>query len=413
MGPCVLFDKSFLQSLSLDEAVLFDNFFLCNIAPLFFVETLADLEKAVREGRTPEDEVGIIASKTPELHAEPNATHGNLCLGELLGHRVPMTGQIILSGGYAVKAGDKTGFVHEPSREVEAMSRWRNREFLEVERQFARTWRSAISEMDFEGTLQMLNAVGIRPQSCKTLEQAKGLAEAVFAGTDRHFERMKLAIELLHIPERYRGAVFERWKNSGYRPLVTFAPYAAHVCTVELFFYIATAAELLSAQRVTNKIDLAYIYYVPFCTIFVSSDNIHRRCVPLFMRDDQQFIWGLDLKASLKSVDEAFSKLPQAELEKGLFHVASRPPNEATLIVELFDRFCPGWRKSSIELPLSPELNSSLAEQVSKMAEARRLSPAEIDFDVSDTDAVTMKMRLHKKRGKYWQLPKDLKRADE
>jgi len=36
MGPCVLFDKSFLQSLSLDEAVLFDNFFLCNIAPLFF-----------------------------------------------------------------------------------------------------------------------------------------------------------------------------------------------------------------------------------------------------------------------------------------------------------------------------------------------------------------------------------------
>ena len=28
MGPMILFDKSFLQSLSLDESVLFDNFFL-------------------------------------------------------------------------------------------------------------------------------------------------------------------------------------------------------------------------------------------------------------------------------------------------------------------------------------------------------------------------------------------------
>ena len=46
MGPIALFDKSFLQSLSLDEAVWFDAFYMPVICPIFFVESLADLAKA-------------------------------------------------------------------------------------------------------------------------------------------------------------------------------------------------------------------------------------------------------------------------------------------------------------------------------------------------------------------------------
>jgi hypothetical protein len=39
--------KSSFESLNLDEAML-DNFYMSNITPLFFVECLADLEKAIR-----------------------------------------------------------------------------------------------------------------------------------------------------------------------------------------------------------------------------------------------------------------------------------------------------------------------------------------------------------------------------
>ena len=114
MGPITLFDKSFLQSLNLNEAVLFDNFFLTNIAPLFFVETLADLEKAVREGRTPEQEVGIIASKTPEVHSSPNFFHGGLCISNLMGSDCPMDGRIVRS-----KIGSATIYELRKAREVE------------------------------------------------------------------------------------------------------------------------------------------------------------------------------------------------------------------------------------------------------------------------------------------------------
>jgi hypothetical protein len=66
MGPNTIFDKSFLQGLKVDESVWFDQHYTAIITPLFFVETLADLEKAVGEGHSPEDEVGHIANKTPE-----------------------------------------------------------------------------------------------------------------------------------------------------------------------------------------------------------------------------------------------------------------------------------------------------------------------------------------------------------
>jgi ATP dependent DNA ligase C terminal region len=46
-GPILIFDKSTLQALKPDLANWMDNFFMSNIAPRFFIETLADLEKEV------------------------------------------------------------------------------------------------------------------------------------------------------------------------------------------------------------------------------------------------------------------------------------------------------------------------------------------------------------------------------
>jgi hypothetical protein len=57
-GPIIIFDKSALESLNVDEALWLDNFFLSNITPLLFVETLADVQKQVARGRTPEQVVG-------------------------------------------------------------------------------------------------------------------------------------------------------------------------------------------------------------------------------------------------------------------------------------------------------------------------------------------------------------------
>ena len=41
-GPYLIFDKSSLESLNFDEAVMLDNFYSSVITPVFFVECLAD-----------------------------------------------------------------------------------------------------------------------------------------------------------------------------------------------------------------------------------------------------------------------------------------------------------------------------------------------------------------------------------
>ena len=75
MEPMLIFDKSFLESLNPDEAAWLDNFFRTCITPLFFIETLADLEKEVRRGRTPEQVVGSLAYKTPDMNSHVSPHH--------------------------------------------------------------------------------------------------------------------------------------------------------------------------------------------------------------------------------------------------------------------------------------------------------------------------------------------------
>ena len=58
LGAIIIFDKSELQSLSVDESCWLDNFFLHNITQLFYIETLADLEKELKSVKTHEKKVG-------------------------------------------------------------------------------------------------------------------------------------------------------------------------------------------------------------------------------------------------------------------------------------------------------------------------------------------------------------------
>ncbi len=67
----MLFDKSFLQSISTDEAVWFDRFFMPVVCPIFYVETLAELAKEPSQRRQPEEVVRDIANKFPEMGGGP------------------------------------------------------------------------------------------------------------------------------------------------------------------------------------------------------------------------------------------------------------------------------------------------------------------------------------------------------
>lgn len=411
MGPIILFDKSALQSFSVDEAVLFDNFFLSNICPIFFVETLADLEKAVRAGRTPEEEVGLIAAKTPVMHSYPNMFHRDLCVSNLLGYSVTIDGRPLIAGGNPVKTKNQSGVVFEETPEARAFSRWQDGKFLEVEREAAKIWRDIVSNLNFDVIAKSFQALGINPNTCRSLNEAKAIAESIVNKSAQSQGRMKnLFLPLLGISNDLADNVLKRWRYYGSPSLSIYAPYAAYVLTVDIFFYIAVAAKLIAPEKVTNKIDLAYLFYLPFCMVFTSFDRFHEKCLPLFLRNDQIFIWGADLKADLVKINCYYDGLPESEKEKGLSVFASRPPkDDGFLITRLWDRFLPGWRKSAEFIPPKDnEATKRIMGQIKEVANAKPLKPEQVDFDLSNPDSMIIKRRLSKRRGKWWQLPKDI-----
>lgn len=415
MGPISLFDKSFLQSLNVDESVWFDHFFRCNIAPVFYVETLADLAKVASSGKTPEQEVGRIAEKTPIMHSMPNQFHFSMCVANLLGYPIRMDGRVHVAGGRPVRTKKQSGIVIDETPEAMAFSRWQNREFWEVERDFARIWRGMIKFINFDTILEKLIALGIKPANCRTLYDAKKIAGSAVSESVKQSKLLELTFLLFNIPEKLSKKILQRWVLLGYPTLKSFAPYVLYLLTVEIFFYVALANKLISRTKVTNKIDLVYLYYLPFCMIFTSSDRFHKQWAPLFLRDDQEFVWGIDLKQDLKKINAYYDKLPEFEKEKGLYVIASDPPrDENFLICRLWDQFLPEWRlQEEPSISMSKEDENHLIEQVKGFTKAKTLGQNQVDFDLSNPDALVIQKRVPMKRGKWWQLPKDLKIKNE
>ena len=273
MGPITLFDKSFIQSLSLDESVWFDHFYYSVICPYFYVETLADLSKRMPEGRSAEKEVSKIADKFPEMTGNPCMHHSEMCIANLLGNTISMDGRIMMRGGVPVKSGERRGFVFRDFPETQAFDRWHRGEFLEVEENYAKAWRQAISSLDLDQATSLLGKFQIDPKKCKSLEDAYQLAHGIVSA-DKPYDQMSLAVLFLQVPNEHHQAILKNWQLRGLPPIEIYAPYASFVIKIELFFQIAVGASLISASRPSNRVDIAYLFYLPFCMAFVSSDKL-------------------------------------------------------------------------------------------------------------------------------------------
>ena len=407
MGPTALFDKSFLQSLKMDESVWFDRFFISVVCPIFYVETLADLKKS-GIARDPEDEVRIIADKFPVMHCTPTPHHWAMAVGDLLGNHVPMTGQTPLVGGRHVKPRGFKGTVFEESEEAKAFSRWQAKEFSALEHEIAHDWRRRLESADLRRMPDEFREVGILKGRCKTLKDAKARADAFVNSTDNTLETLTLVCGVLEVQQKIRSKIVNRWLDAKMPLLTHFAPFAAHVLTVDTFFRLAVKNGLISPNRPSNRVDIAYLYYLPFCHVFVSSDKLHRKCVREFLREDQNFIWGPDLKRDLSKLDKHYSAFPDSEKEKGLMKIAPYPPMEIqSIVLQLWNRHLvrsPDTAAEREPLDWDPEHANVLKDIIN----APSVPQDEAGFNPQDVDVMLITHTVPQKKGSWWLLPRDI-----
>jgi len=248
-------------------------------------------------------------------------------------------------------------------------------------------------------------ALGIDGKSCRSLEEAKEMAQALVTGNNNPFAQLHLAVTFLQVPQQHHQRIIQTWQQNGRRPLSDFAPYAAYVLSIEIFFQVALAANKIATERPSNRTDIAYLFYLPFSSIFVSSDNLHRKTAPLFMRLDQQFIWGNDLKPALKAINDHFLTLPEADKEKGVMSFAHAPP-PGNLVAEIWDaRMRRGYREEP-GVKTDPEEEKKLVE---KLTAFRKQATIELnEGDVVEDEMVSVTRSVRRKRGSWYKVPKDL-----
>jgi hypothetical protein len=127
------------------------------------------------------------------------------------------------------------------------------------------------------------------------------------------------------------------------------------------------------------------------------------------LRPGQDFVWGPDLKTDLARLNEHFSTLPQEVQETSVFTFATNPPKEGDfLVARLWDKHLRPWRERQLETPnMSSVAQTKLIEQLKQLTEASELPPEEVDFDIRDPETLALQRLVRKRKGSWWQLPKD------
>lgn len=377
MGPSLVFDKSFLQSLSVDEAVMLDQMFTCVVTPVFMVETLADLAKETGTDRPVAKAVAGLAERTPVAHGYMNTFHQQVAESDLLGDRAAMDHRPVVAGGIPVSVEGKAGIVFEKSPEAEAFERWQAGAFLDVERRFASQWRKELGELDLKAVADGYRSIIRKEERPKSHADARRLAAQIVDAPGQSFRALRMSHDLLDLPVEAMRAIATAWKATGSPPLREYAPFAAHCLEVDLYFVLAMTNGIISDQRPSNRVDVSYLCYLPFAHVFVSQDRLHRAAAPLFMTNRQRFVWGLDLKADLKRLNEHFLGLPEEEKAKGLFLLVANPPtDDQGLCATLWDAARPGWREPRpAARPLTREQHDEIIRQSKGMRAAALAGP--------------------------------------
>jgi len=409
-GPVLIFDKSTLESLSLDEAILLDNFYMSNITPLFYVECLADLErKMVRMKSTPEQLVGSLAERTPDSQASANVYHLRILQAELSG-KFDMDTVLLrpfVSGGNLVQLGNSKGMIFQSSEEEQAVHRWARHEFLDLERQIAKGWRRMISQIDLNAVPEQMRRVFGPWRKPTSLQDARSMTNTIIDNIEPEL-LLRFGLIILGVPEA-TDYVVKDWIANRRKPLREYRPYFIHMLSINIFFGLVLPTQLLRNVKQSHHIDLAYLYYLPFCAVFSSRDNFHVQVSPLFMHAAQQFVHGDDLKADLKRLNDLYLGLPQEVRDRGLYEFAPAPPDDSTyLTTRLWDAYLPKWRADSKKVDLSPDLQKALMELIHKYQEKSVPVVGSADVRTDELDFVQVSKKIKPAKGSYLRFSRDV-----
>lgn len=304
VGPLLIFDKSFLHMLNSEELFELSLHFFFVGTPTLIREIISDLKKKPASRHLPEDVVKSLAAKMGTAHGIQPANFRKLAIGNLCGADVPMFGQVPVdpSAPNVRVSRDGRGLLYDSVPEQRMWARWASGDFTTDDEQTATAWRDGLEKVN-------LRAIGDQWKefarqhfgSARNLTELIAQVDGILSDPrpDIQLEVLGITLSFLHAPTLIKNLVFKRLLGRPGFLAKELAPYASSIVRLYLTF-IGGLARGFIGPRPSHYLDLQYLFYVPFCMVFVSADKFHREMWRA-TSGINTFVWGEDLKSDLAS----------------------------------------------------------------------------------------------------------------
>lgn len=350
MGPHIILDKSALEALSANELAFLIKHYSVNIVPVLVAEILGDLSKYPGDAERSASKVAQIAKKLSPVDSIVNAHWQTLLSYSLLGGTLVPDGRPAVTGGrpLVTSTGLKGRFLDEQP-EQEALHRWRAGNFSDLEASVAERWRHITRSLDLNAVRESLKriAIGTRIGSLDALVDA---ARTAVADPGLQTKALTWLLAEAQIDEETAKLIWKRWEQSWPIALSSFAPFSVEVCVTLLTFYLGLL-EGIVGTRSTNRVDLEYLFYLPFCYVCSTRDGTQAELArALITRGGrgQTFVHGEDLKKDLATIAGHWESLSDDEKEQNAFDYGSYPPElEGSITSALWKKYMRPWTPGS------------------------------------------------------------------
>ncbi|MBI3259601.1 MAG: hypothetical protein HYZ54_09035 [Ignavibacteriae bacterium] len=300
MKSIILTDKSALEFLTEIEIELLYKYYYVNIPPILIKEIRADLIKTARA--FPKEHVTNLAKRLLRNDSRINVDYSDLILNELMGQSVPMDGRTIV-------ASEATSTNEKPidiiSEEEKNVKRWQRSDFDDSDYEFAHIWHSSISQIDLADiratSFPVIKFLQDSNISNSNITDLNNFIISFLKEVSSQSKLLELILEINRIHLKDSSLIFCLWESNNKPLLEKFCPYSFFCLHAFLFWHLLVQKGIFVGGQ-TSLIDLEYIFYLPFTQIFVSNDRYHKEIVQFFIRKNQTFLTGENLRTKFKDI---------------------------------------------------------------------------------------------------------------
>jgi len=393
MFNSILFDKSAFESLNIDEIFFLHHYYFPIVSHILIIEILADLKKEDTD-RDKYERIQQLSHKILQLNPNYTVQYQDLIERELSGEYIELGRRpIVAQGRNVISETGQKGVVIPQQVEEQILQRWRERKFDEADNLSADQWRKSIEA----NSIDLANLD--RPediQSLKNLPDITNFVDQYMSHPDAQLNILNNVIILYHVDPSIASQIYYKYETNQFSHLCTVAPYCCFCYKIFLTFSLALARGIYTPRK-TDIIDLQYLYYLPFATIFTSNDKFHKMFAPLFLEDDQIFIPGSDLKDDLSKIVAVRDSLENEERAEWVLEHRRYPPDlESSFTSELWKQHVRPTLRTSDESGKvrTSEENKKIVDRTNRLANSPINTEYVGPFKDEETDFVIIERKI-------------------